>query len=524
MEAPLVLPEPRRGAACTWRRAARTGTARRAVDIGARDPRATGADGAWTRHASGTLTPAVPPAGTPPVIPAWPPPGAVPVAGGRACTSGCAAAGTGTVRPSRACGRPGGAATRCSRRSRCRADGRRGAARFGIHPALLDAALHADRLGGGRRRRPGGRRLPAIAWNGVCAVRRGRRRPAGTAARRFPAPGRGAGRRRRAAGRVGGSWSAAGVRRTARQRGRVSRRPVRGGLAFPSRGGNGACRWAVLAPTAGPGAGLAELPATYGRGPGRLADGGHARRAGAGRRAGLAARLATAARTRRRRPGSRCGRALELVQEWLDEHGCPTSRLVVVTRGAVAAMPGEGVTDLAGAAVWGLVRSAQAENPDRLVLVDLPGGGRRRRPRTRASVLAAVLAAGEPQLAVRAGRVYGRRLARRSRRADADARPSWSPAAPSWSPAARGCWAACVARHLVAGRGRTGALVLSRGRAAGGGPGRGAGRRGVAGRGCQGEGGGVRRRRPGRGGGLLGGLGAGLADRSCTRRACWTTG
>ena len=34
--------------------------------------------------------------------------------------------------------------------------------------------------------------------------------------------------------------------------------------------------------------------------------------------------------------------------------------------------PGEEVADLAGAAVWGLVRSAQSENPGRLVLADLP--------------------------------------------------------------------------------------------------------------------------------------------------------
>ncbi|MGI3199788.1 SpnB-like Rossmann fold domain-containing protein [Streptomyces sp. GLT-R25] len=33
-----------------------------------------------------------------------------------------------------------------------------------------------------------------------------------------------------------------------------------------------------------------------------------------------------------------------------------------VTRGAVA-LPGEDVADLAGAAVWGLVRSAQSEDP-----------------------------------------------------------------------------------------------------------------------------------------------------------------
>ncbi|NBH05936.1 hypothetical protein, partial [Amycolatopsis sp. SID8362] len=47
-----------------------------------------------------------------------------------------------------------------------------------------------------------------------------------------------------------------------------------------------------------------------------------------------------------------------------------TTRLAIVTRGAVAARPGEDVPDLAAAAVWGLVRSAQTEQPGRYVLID----------------------------------------------------------------------------------------------------------------------------------------------------------
>ena len=41
----------------------------------------------------------------------------------------------------------------------------------------------------------------------------------------------------------------------------------------------------------------------------------------------------------------------------------------MTTRGAMG-LAGEDVTDLAGAAVWGLVRSAQTEHPGRIVLVD----------------------------------------------------------------------------------------------------------------------------------------------------------
>ena len=62
--------------------------------------------------------------------------------------------------------------------------------------------------------------------------------------------------------------------------------------------------------------------------------------------------------------------ALEVVQSWLAGDGAGV--LVVLTHGAVG-LPGEDVTDLAGAAVWGLVRSAQAEHPGRVVLVDSDG-------------------------------------------------------------------------------------------------------------------------------------------------------
>ncbi|MFC8189193.1 SDR family NAD(P)-dependent oxidoreductase [Streptomyces sp. NPDC057305] len=92
------------------------------------------------------------------------------------------------------------------------------------------------------------------------------------------------------------------------------------------------------------------------------------------------------------------------LQSWLgDEHGTD-DRLAVVTRGAVA-LPGEDVTDLAGAAVWGLVRTAQLEAPDQFVLVDLDADAG-------AAEVETAVASGEPQLLVRAGAVRGARLAR----------------------------------------------------------------------------------------------------------------
>ena len=91
---------------------------------------------------------------------------------------------------------------------------------------------------------------------------------------------------------------------------------------------------------------------------------------------------------------------LRLLQDWLAEDRLAGSRLVFVTRGAVAVSDGEPVADLAAAAVAGLVRSAQSEHPGRFVLVDLA----RRTRRRRGAAVAAALAAGEPELAVRARR------------------------------------------------------------------------------------------------------------------------
>ena len=91
---------------------------------------------------------------------------------------------------------------------------------------------------------------------------------------------------------------------------------------------------------------------------------------------------------------------LPVLQSWLARDGAGT--LVVATRGAMA-LPGEDVTDLAGAAVWGLVRSAQTEHPGRIVLVDTDG-------RLDDEAVAAVLAAGEPQVLLRGATVYTARV------------------------------------------------------------------------------------------------------------------
>ncbi|MEU5900188.1 type I polyketide synthase [Streptomyces venezuelae] len=97
---------------------------------------------------------------------------------------------------------------------------------------------------------------------------------------------------------------------------------------------------------------------------------------------------------------------LSLLKEWVDDPAFAASRLVVVTRGAVAARPGEAVGDLPGASLWGLVRSAQAENPGRLTLLDVDES------EESLAALPGVLALGEPELALRGGRAFVPRLVR----------------------------------------------------------------------------------------------------------------
>jgi hypothetical protein len=104
------------------------------------------------------------------------------------------------------------------------------------------------------------------------------------------------------------------------------------------------------------------------------------------------------------------GAVLRDVQAWLADDRTAQARLVVLTRLAVAAGKRGEVHDLAAAPVWGLLRSAQAEHPGRIVLADLdeldepdnPGG---------AAALAQALAGNEPQVAIRQGTALVPRLA-----------------------------------------------------------------------------------------------------------------
>ncbi|MFI6825429.1 SDR family NAD(P)-dependent oxidoreductase, partial [Micromonospora sp. NPDC050187] len=104
---------------------------------------------------------------------------------------------------------------------------------------------------------------------------------------------------------------------------------------------------------------------------------------------------------------------LATVQEWLTADVLADTRLVVATRGAVTAQDDERVGDLAGAAVWGLLRSAQSEHPDRIVLADTDETIDARALGVLAAVAADQSTSGG-QLAIRGDRVFVPRLVRQA--------------------------------------------------------------------------------------------------------------
>ena len=101
---------------------------------------------------------------------------------------------------------------------------------------------------------------------------------------------------------------------------------------------------------------------------------------------------------------------LALLQAFIADDRLAASRLVLLTRRAVATRSDEDVLDLAHAALWGLARTAQSENPDRsLFLVDSDGS------QASLHALAAVLGANERQCALRNGQCLVPRLGRQSK-------------------------------------------------------------------------------------------------------------
>ncbi|WP_329307838.1 type I polyketide synthase (plasmid) [Streptomyces sp. NBC_01260] len=135
-------------------------------------------------------------------------------------------------------------------------------------------------------------------------------------------------------------------------------------------------------------------------------------------------------------------RALATLQDWLDrDRG--TARLVVLT---------DDRPDLDVAAVRGLVRSAQRENPGRILLVETDGA--------HASLVAlpALLTIDEPHSSLRDGQIRVPRLGP----ADTGTAPAWRPDGTVLVTGAGGALGDLIARHLVTAHGVRRLVLVSR--------------------------------------------------------------
>ncbi|MFD7669273.1 type I polyketide synthase, partial [Streptomyces sp. NPDC059788] len=145
---------------------------------------------------------------------------------------------------------------------------------------------------------------------------------------------------------------------------------------------------------------------------------------------------------------------LALVQQWLAEERFADSRLVIITRNAVS-VDAEDAVDLKASGVWGLLRTAQTENPGRFVLIDLDGDEQSAQALTQAMV------AEEPQVAIRTGALRVPRLARVSA-AGESAGPVWDAAGTVLITGGTGGLGALAARHLVVEHDVRNLLLVSR--------------------------------------------------------------
>ncbi|MGW0719020.1 SDR family NAD(P)-dependent oxidoreductase, partial [Streptomyces sp. NPDC002778] len=379
LQAPLVLPE-QGGVQIQVVVGAAEEDGRRPITVYSR-PESTEASGAWTLHAEGVLAEA--PVAASADLSVWPPAGAEPVdVSGFYAEAEAAGYVYGPVFQGLSAVWRLGDEVYAEVELAEEAHGRAGA--FGVHPALLDSALHAvlatSELGEGLR-------LPFL-WEGVSLLASG-----ATVARVRIAPLGGDTVSVELADATGAPIAVAES---------LMLRPV-------------AIDQLAAAATSGPDS-LYRLEWT----PAPVADAGSlhpTRYAGidallAALDAGDAAPEAALVEVSGAGDGSELADAaarvtaevLALVQGWLAEERLAGSRLVVVTRGAVATDGGD-LADLATASVWGLVRSAQSENPGRIVLLDADQA-------VEEAAVGAALASGEPQLAFREGRVLVPRLVR----------------------------------------------------------------------------------------------------------------
>ncbi|MGW1863718.1 SDR family NAD(P)-dependent oxidoreductase, partial [Streptomyces collinus] len=405
------------------------------------------ATAAWTLHAEGLLAP-----GTTPVADAfgtWPPPGAAvrPTDGAYERLLGRGYGYGPVFQGLRAAWERG---DELFAEITLPEDAHGDARRCAVHPALLDAALHASLL---EDLDGSGATLIPFSWNGVSLHATGtgatglrvRMRPAGPDSVALDI----ADEAGRAVLSVASLVSrAVSAQQLDRVRGagnpttyRVRWQPVDGAALAPAAVPSDRSRWAVVGPVS-PVPGLLVFPGLT-----ALAEA-----VGTGGDADVPdvvllpldpgtgdiptdVRVATAT-------------ALAALQAWLADERFTASRLVILTRQAVTARDDERV-DLATAPVWGLVRAAQAEYPGRFVLADMDETVESR------AALPAALDGGEPELALRLGALLVPRLVAadpvpRTARLDGTVLVTGG----------TGGIGALVARHLVTAHG-AGRLVLT---------------------------------------------------------------
>ncbi|WP_174185063.1 hybrid fatty acyl-AMP ligase/type I polyketide synthase [Nocardia barduliensis] len=142
---------------------------------------------------------------------------------------------------------------------------------------------------------------------------------------------------------------------------------------------------------------------------------------------------------------------LEALQAALDDPRLGAATIMVRTRRAMA-LSGEDVPNTAGAAVWGMARTAQSENPERVVLVDSAD----------AEIdIAAVLASGAAQVVVREGALFAPRLVRPPVTAAAPGAPGFGDGFVLVT-GAPGRLGSLLAGHLVRAHGVSKLLLASR--------------------------------------------------------------
>ncbi|MEU9117968.1 type I polyketide synthase [Streptomyces sp. NPDC048483] len=488
LEAPLVLPESG-GVALQVSVEAPDGSDRRSVSVYSRPE--DDVEGAWTRHATGVLTRGGGAEVESADLDVWPPTEAsvVDVEGAYEALAG-AGYGYGPVfRGLRSVWREGGAGGAVWAEV-VLPEGVEGVEGFGVHPALLDAALHAARVSGLLEpdQDEGRPRLP-FAWSGVRVHAMGatRVRVRLTAlgsdtmsvhvADETGAPVatvdtltvRAVASEQLRSARESGAlfdvhWEPAGMPQA-----QVAADNWVGLSASRLRSDGDAGTRADAVPA--PGASIRGLATWYENVPAlaaALAEGAPVPDVVVAEATGGSAEEAVVS-------------ALDMVQAWLAEDRFARSRLVVVTRGAVGVAPHDTAEGPAQAGVWGLLRSAQAEHPGRFVLVDQDHDAD-----LEADVLAGVLAGDESQVALRDGAAYVPRLRRpAAAQAQAQARDTHAHDAQSDEAQARGARTAAessswdaegtvlitggtgslgglLARHLVAEHGVRHLLLISR--------------------------------------------------------------